>query len=322
MNLGAIAVGRALIAAGLCAAVVGLAPDAMAQAGGGQAGGGTQPPQPEFAIEGQKLLREGKVDDAMALYKKVLQTSPESIIANNGVGVTLDLRGEFKDARKYFQRAIDVAAIPQDKAIAQRSMAMSYAFEGDCKKAGEYEQKVIDYWVSQNKFFEQGEAADEVARVCIDAGDLDAAEKWYRKGHEAGLKEPDIKPDRVDLWGFRWEHARARLAARRGNADEAHKHVVAAKEILDKGTNPQQAPFFSYLVGYVAFYTDDYAAALVAFEKANQNDPFIQCMIAETYEKQGDKEKAAPFYAKAAATTAHNPAGAYAHRVAGKKAGQ
>jgi tetratricopeptide (TPR) repeat protein len=305
---------RGALALGMAGIAVIFAAGAKAQANNGQ------PQQPEFAIEGQKLLREGKVDEALAHYKKVLQTSPESIIANNGVGVALDLKGQYKDARKYLQRAIDVATIPQDKAIAQRSMAMSYAFEGDCKKASEWEQKVFDYWVAQKKFFDQGEAANEAARVCIDAGDLDTAEKWYRKGHDAGLKEPDIKPERADLWAFRWEHAQARLAARRGSADEAQKHVVAAKEILDKGTNPQQTPFFPYLVGYVAFYTGDYAAALVAFEKANQNDPFIQTMIGETYEKMGDKDKAAPCFAKAAATTAHNPAGAYAHRVAGKKA--
>jgi len=319
MRFGEWAIWRAGVAVCMCAVILVVAPGATAQAGGAQGGAAAQPPQPQFAIDAQKLLREGKVEEAMAVYKKVLQTSPESIIANNGVGVTLDLRGEYKDARKYFQRAIDVATIPQDKAIAQRSMAMSYAFEGNCKKASEYEQKVFDYWAAQNKFFDQGEVANEAGRVCIDAGDLDTAEKWYQKGHEIGLKEPDIKPERVDLWAFRWEHAQARLAARRGNADEAQKHVVAAKEILDKGTNPQQAPFFSYLVGYVAFYTGDYAAALVAFEKANQNDGFIQCMIAETYEKLGEKDKAAPFYAKAAATTAHNPAGAYAHRVARKK---
>jgi len=322
MNFGGMAICCTKVATWVCASVLALAlvPSAKAQAGGGQAAAGAQPAQPEFAVEGQKLLREGKTDDALALYQNVLQTSPESVIANNGAGVALDLKSEYKDARKYFQRAIDVAKIPQDKAIAERSMAMSYAFEGDCKKAGEYEQKVIDYWVSQKNFFAQGEAADEVARVCIDAGDLDAAEKWYRKGHEAGLKEPDIKPERTDLWAFRWEHAQARLAARHGNADEAQKHVVAAKEILDKGTNPQQAPFFLYLVGYVAFYTGDYRAALAALDRANQNDPFIQCLIAETYEKLDEKDKAAAFYAKAAATAAHNPAGAYAHRVAGKKA--
>jgi tetratricopeptide (TPR) repeat protein len=294
-----------------------LAARVAAQGGGGQAG--SAPQQPEFAVEAQKLVRDGKLDEALALYKKVLQTSPESIIANNGAGVVLDLMGQYKEARKYFQRAIDVATIPQDKAIAQRSMAMSYAFEGDCKKASEYEQKVFDYWVSGKHFFEQGESANEAGRVCIDSGDLDAAEKWYRKGHDAGLKEPEIKPERADLWDFRWEHAQARLAARRGKVDEAQKHVLAAKAVLDKGTNPQQAPFFPYLVSYVAFYGGDYAAALVALQKANQNDPFIQCLIAQAHEKLGDKDQAMAFYKKAATTTAHNPAGAYARPLALKK---
>jgi len=299
-----------------CAVILGVAPAAMTQTGGGQDG---RPKPPEFAIEAQKLVRDGKLDEVVALYKKVLQTQPESIYANNGMGVALDLMGEYKDARKYLQRAIDVATTPQDKAIAQRSLAMSYAFEGDCKKAGEYEEKLFDYWAAQKKFFDEGEVANEAGRVCIDAGDLDTAEKWYRRGHEIGLQEPEIKPERVDLWEFRWEHAQARLAARRGDAAEAQKHVAAAKAVLDKGTNPQQAPFYAYLVGYVDFYGGDYAGALANFEKANQNDAFIRCMIAETYEKLGDKDKAMEYYRKAATTPAHNPAGAYAHRVAGKK---
>ena len=57
--------------------------------------------------------------------------------------------------------------------------------------------------------------------------------------------------------------------------------------ILDKGTNPEQAQFFPYLKGYVAFYAGDYKAALEQLKQANQNDPFIQCMIAQTYEKLG-----------------------------------
>ena len=63
-------------------------------------------------------------------------------------------------------------------------------------------------------------------------------------------------------------------------------------------------------MGYVAFYTGDAKTALAELQKANQNDPFIQTLIGETYEKLGDKEKAAEFFKKASMTTAHNPAGA------------
>ncbi len=279
----------------------------------------SQQEQPEFIKQGQQLMREGKLDEALALYRKTLQTSPDSLPANTAAGSVLDLMGQGEEARQYLGKAIQVADTPERKAMAQRAMAMSYAFEGNCKKTVQYEQLVFDYYGSAKNFFQQGETADEAARVCIDSGDLDTAYHWYEIGHETGLKEPDIKPARQDLWQFRWEHAQARIAAQLANQAEAEKHVAAAKAILDKGTNPEQQPFFPYLEGYVAFYAGDYKAALQDFLKANQNDPFIQCMTGQTYEKLSDKEKALEYYRKASTAIAHNPAAAYAVPLAKKK---
>src|SRR5580692_11734379 len=278
-----------------------------------------QQQQPEFLKEGQQLIREGKPDDALALYRKTLQTSPDSIPANIAAGSVLDLMAKGEEAREYFSKAIVVADTPEHKAGAQRAMAMSYAFEGSCKKTIEYEQHVFDFYGSVMNFFQQGEIADEAARVCIDSGDFDAAQKWYKIGHDAGMKEPDIKPARQDLWNFRWEHAQARIAARRGDLADAQKHVAAAQAILDKGTIPEQANFLPYLKGYVAFYVGGYKAALEELGKANQNDPFIQCMIGETYEKLGDKDRAMEFYRKASTASSHNPPAAYAVPFAKKK---
>ena len=273
---------------------------------------GRQEQEPEFIKQGQQLMREGKLYDAFVLYRNTLQLSPNSVPANIAAGSVLDLMGRGEDARDYLATAIQVADTPEQKAMAQRAMAMSYAFEGNCGKTVQYEQQVFDYYGSVKSFFQQGEIADEAARVCIDSGDLDAAYRWYQVGRDTGLKEPDIKPARVDLWNFRWEHAQARIAARRGDQAEAQKHVAAAKNILDKGTNPEQAQFFPYLQGYVAFYAGDYKTALEELLKANQNDPFIECMIGQTYEKLGDKDKAVESYRKAAAAISHNPPAAYA----------
>ena len=285
----------------------------FAQAPAGQA------QQPEFVKQGQQLMHEGKLQEALTLFRQTLQTTPLSLQANLGAGIVLDLMGQGEEARKYFSKAIDVSDTPERKAAAQRAMAMSYAFEGNCKKTIEYEKKVMQYDIEVKNVFQQSEIADEAARVCIDSGDLDAAHKWYQTGHDTGLDEPDIKPARVDLWNFRWEHAQARIAARRGNQQEAQKHVAAAKAILDKGSNPEQAPFFPYLKGYVAYYAGDYKSALEEFLKANQNDPFIECLTAQTYEKLGDKDKALEFYRKASSATSHNPPGAYAVPFSKKK---
>jgi len=282
----------------------------------------------------QQLMRDGKLAEALNLYQDQLKSSPDSIPANNGAGTVLDLMGKGTEARKYFQKAIETSTDAAGKAAAQRAMAMSYAFSGDCSNTVKYEQMVLDYWKTResaepgNAFYQQGEMANEAARVCIDAGDLDAAAKWYQIGHDAGIKEPDdLHPGRRALWQFRTEHAMARIAARRNNRAEAQKHVALAKKALDDiqakdaSLYGQQQVFLPYLTGYVSLYLGDTKAALEDLQKANQNDPFIQCLIGMAYEKSGEKAKANDYYKKAATTTAHNPPAAFAVPFAKKKLG-
>jgi tetratricopeptide (TPR) repeat protein len=294
------------------------------------AASGTQPPSPPAAgaptvqdpaadllQRAQQNEREGRPDEALALARRVLDASPQSFQANLQAGVALDLLGQYQEAREHFGKAIEVAASPQQKSQAQRSMAMSYAFTRDCKGAATYEAPVYERSLAEKNFFQAGEIADELARVCIDAGNLDEALKWYRTGREAGLREPDISPDRRDLWDFRWEHAQARIAARKGNAADARQHAAAAKAVLDKGTNPNQAEYLPYLDGYVALYTGDYKTAIAEFQKSNQRDPFILCLMAESYERMGDSAQAKEYYRKALAiANGHNPPNAYARPLA------
>jgi tetratricopeptide (TPR) repeat protein len=248
----------------------------------------------------------------------------------------LDTQGRTAEARAAFQRLIDSAATPAAKAAAQRAMAMSYAFDGDCPNTVKYEEMVIAYWKTrereepQNAFYQQGEMANEAARVCIDVGELDTAEKYYRMGSELGLKEPEPKTHSRNLWDYRLHHALGRLAARRGNKAEAQRQVVAARRALDgadSATKAQQERFFPYLAGYVALYTDDLKSAEAELTKAvairgNDRDPFMHVLLASTYEKLGQRDKAKSLYQKAYdLATSHNPPAAFARPFARNKLG-
>jgi tetratricopeptide (TPR) repeat protein len=278
-----------------------------------------------------QAMREGRTEDAVAAVRHELEASPTSTSA----ATMLDAWGLTSDARAVWQRAIDAAADAAGKANAQRSMAMSYAFDGDCKNTVKYEQMVIEYWKTreqaepQNAFYQEGEMANEGARVCIDAGDLSTAESWYRKGTELGLKEPEPKSHPKSLWDYRLAHALGRLAARRGDAAEARRQIADARRILDADTGmaAQQERFFPYLVGYVALYTNDIKTALAELTKAtetqgNQSDPFMVCLLGMANEKLGNADQAHASYRKAfGQATAHNPPAAFARRFAREKLG-
>jgi tetratricopeptide (TPR) repeat protein len=248
----------------------------------------------------------------------------------------LDTEGQTAKARELFAALIASAPTPAARAASQRAMAMSYAFDGDCANTVKYEEMVMAYWKTreteepQNAFYQQGEMANEAARVCIDAGDLNTAEKYYRLGSELGNKEPEPRTHPRSLWDFRLEHALARLAARRGDRTLAARHVAAARRALDSDTGMarQQERFFPYLTGYVALYTGDLATAEADLTKAlatrgNERDPFFHALLGMTYEKKGDAAKAKEMYQKAyeLAANAHNPPAAFTRPFARKKLG-
>ena len=247
----------------------------------------------------------------------------------------LDRDGKTAAARVILQALIDSAADPAARAQAQRAMAMSYAFDGDCANTLKYETQVIAYWATreqadpQNAFYQEGEMANEGARVCVDAGDLAQAERWYRKGYELGVKEPEPRTHPRSLWDYRLAHALGRIAARRGDTTEARRQIAAARRALDGDTAMarDQERYFAYLVGYVALYTNDLATAAAQLERAvatrgNERDPFMQCLLAMTYERQGRTADATATYRKAYdLATAHNPPSAFARRFVRQKLG-
>ena len=247
----------------------------------------------------------------------------------------LDLEGETEQARAILRQVIDTASDPAAKAAAQRAMAMSYAFDGDCANTVRYEELVIAYWKTreqaepQDAFYQQGEMADEAGRVCVDSGDLDTAERMYRMGYELGLKEPEPRTHPKSLWDFRLAHALGRIGARRGDAEEAQDQIAAARAALDSDSAmaAQQERFFPYLTGYVALYTGDLTKAEQELTRAlamdrNEDDPFMNWLLAETYERMGRKDEAKALYRKAYdAAQAHNPPAAFVRRTVREKLG-
>ncbi len=275
----------------------------------------------ELVKQGQKLSADGKLDEAVALYQQALETDPNLYEAQLYVGVGLDLQGKYEEARQHLAKAIQLAG-SQQASQALRVMAVSYAFQHNTDKAAEYERRAFDLQYNWKNYADAAATADELARIYLESGDLDNAYQWYQTGHQTALKNPQITPAEKDLWDFRWEAALARIAARRGQADQARQHLVAAKAILDKNGNPDQLRFYPYLAGYVALYAGDYKTAIAELQNVPFADPFTYSLLAEAYEKSGDKAKAVEYYQKVLTLNMHNPSGAFSRPEAKEKLAQ
>src|SRR5271166_4125838 len=97
----------------------------------------------ELVKRGQKLNSEGKQDEALALYDRALELSPNLYQAQLAAGIALDLQGKYQQARQHLAKAIALAT-PEQKIQALRTMAVSYAFTRDASEAAKYEQQAFD----------------------------------------------------------------------------------------------------------------------------------------------------------------------------------
>src|SRR5690348_8226783 len=112
-------------------------------------------------------IRADKTAEGLDAVHAELKANPNSTAA----AALLDSLGATGEAQRVFRAAIAATTDPAAKAQAQRGLAMSFAFVGDCTNAARNEQLVIDYWVTQeakdpqNAFYQEGEMANEAARV-------------------------------------------------------------------------------------------------------------------------------------------------------------
>jgi tetratricopeptide (TPR) repeat protein len=278
------------------------------------------PPVPPQIKQAQELNNDGKQSEALAILNQMLASDSNNYQANLNAGIVLDLMGNYSKARTYLDKAIEIA--PPDRRVqALRTTAVSYAFQCDLPQVTKYEQQAYDAQMKDQKFTDAAGTANELARIDLECGDISAASKWYQAGYQTAMRAPNLSEADRDLWDFRLQNAKARIAAREGKKSEASADEAAAKAILDKGKIPDQQRFYPYLAGYVAFYAGDYKTAIDQLQKADQKDPFILVLLAQAYEKTGNQSEATKYYKQVLTINSHNPTNAFARPIAQKKLG-
>jgi tetratricopeptide (TPR) repeat protein len=273
------------------------------------------PPAADLLLQARKLERDGQEEAAIAAYRSVIANNPNTFDAQYGLARTLDLAGQYDEAREHFAKAIDLAP-DGAREQALRMMGIAWTFVGKVDEATRYFRQVYDRRVAAGNPAGAAEEANELGRVYLELGHLDEATTWYRTGHEMASREAGRSASEIDLADMRWAHAQARLAARRGREKEATEQEAIVERLLDKGGNEDQRIQYTYLRGYVEFYLEHYPGAIAELEKADQQDPFVLFLLAEANEHLGQPDRARDYYRKVLASTSHAVNSAFARSAA------
>ena len=273
----------------------------------------------DYVKQARRLVAEGRHDEALALYRKAIEAQPSSFEAHLGTGLVLDLKLQFADARAHLSKALELA--PDDaKVQVMNALAVSYAFEGNAKEAASFYQKIFDGQMAESNFGAAAGTANALGRVYLETGDIANARRWYQTGYESARRQADATTDQLAIWEFRWLHAQARISARAGQADDARQQVAAARALLDRTPAlKDETESWHYLAGYVDLYAKNFTKAIELLQSADQDDPFVQSLLARAYEGAGDTARARETWALVLESNGHSLQNAFARPIAIQK---
>ena len=265
----------------------------------------------EQVKQAQKLVDEGNLTEAVSLLKSAVAAAPDSFDAHLSLGRVLDLQGDHRAAREHLERAIKLSS-DDTRNEALTTMGISLAFESKAADAARYYQRAFDAQTQADDRAAAAATANALGRIYLESGDLAKAEQWYRTGYETSKRIPEQDAARQALWELRWQHALARIAARKGEREAAMKHAAQVKTLLDQGGNENQRPVYPYLLGYIALHTKQYDQAVKELSQSDPEDPFVLGLAAEAHERAGDSAKAREHYERVLTINEHNINNAFA----------
>jgi tetratricopeptide (TPR) repeat protein len=283
----------------------------------------SQTPDAEALVkQGRTLMTAGKHDEAERLYRQALTANPRSFEAARALGILLNLKGQYPEARNHLQRAVTVAPTPTVRDQATADLALSYVFDGNAAEAQRHYETVRLQQQVDGDFAGAGASARAIGRIYLEAGDVAKGRKWYELGYREWRPLPSQPEAEQLLWELRWRHSQARIAAREGKIDEARRLLAEFESIMQKrGKRPEDNELYRWVAGYVAYYAKDYDRAIAELTQGNLADPFILNMIGMAYEGKGDHTNARQYYRRTLESNVHNLQAAIARPQARAKLG-
>lgn len=244
------------------------------------------------------LLKMGRFDESIRHYRMAYEKDPAFTGALGGIGFNHIHRGEFAKARESFEEQHRRSPQVNGKLTALANIVYSYLHEWDIPGALKAAERYRMFAEKENP--PNGVFANVMAGwINVESGNPQAARKHLdaaRTLNESLSISPASKANNEvsmnTLEGY--------IFMRANDLPAAKRHVEKIRTMVEERNLPAEKRAFHLTLGDLEFELGNHAKALEHFDQGPQDNPWLMFSRAQTYERMGDKARAAEWYKKAA----------------------
>lgn len=257
-----------------------------------------------FDSYAELLLKLGRFDEAIALYRKALAVRADFFNSTYGIATCLDLQGKGAAAREELDGALAKAADDGQRRAGLFAKTVSYAFEGKFEAAQAEMAKQLALADKAKDVL--GMAGDEVAmgNIALAAGNIAAADGYYSQAIASVEAAPSVaEANKANQRRFAI-YNRAKIALAKEDLAAAKLESAELTKAVAGSGSPFQERLSHEIAGRLALAEKQWDAAITELGEANLLDPYNRFRLSQAYAGKGDAASTAK--AKELADSARN----------------
>ena len=240
------------------------------------------------------LMKQKRYDESIRQYSEVYNLNPDKIVTVARIGQNYAFRGEYDEARSYYQKYFDMAESTGPRASAISLGTASFIAEGEISKALKRMKDYIKLGEKEKSNVDVILGTAYCGFINLELGDSKQGIKDYLKAAEL-LKTLDLPEPTRKRYSFSSLCWLSRAYAFNGDIPLAMKYLDEARAIVEETNNPLFMGEYHLFTGILETAKGNYSGAIDNLLYANRDDPYNIYTLARAYYLSGDTETAAEY---------------------------
>jgi tetratricopeptide (TPR) repeat protein len=236
------------------------------------------------------LRLQGRYDESITQYKKVLQMDPSFTGSISGIGDSYLCKGDGKQAREYYREYIGKASQINEKLAGYYSLAATYVQEGNIPEALKTLEELRELAIAQKQNVAAVNSLANEGHLLSSFGNPQEGLKKYNEAIALAktANMPERTRENLMFWSNYWL-SYGYIQAK--SMQKAKDCLLAFSKDVERRGNPGEPDALKSAQSYIAIREGKYDEGIKQLTNI-PDDPFNQYALTLAYMKKGDKENA------------------------------